>query len=93
MKKQNILIKDLESEFENLSTKLVQYCCRFDSTIKVEEFGKMYNAKSIFSTMKLRLEPGEVVTVYVEGNDEEYVMMQLIHFLGSVNKESLGGVI
>jgi len=48
----------------------VQQANRFSSDVFLEKDGKKVNAKSIMGLMSLALGTGSVVTILVEGNDE-----------------------
>ncbi|NTV78697.1 MAG: HPr family phosphocarrier protein, partial [Clostridiales bacterium] len=50
---------------------LVQVASQYNSSVYVQTEGKKVNAKSIMGMMSLGLDAGEIVTVEVDGNDEE----------------------
>lgn len=93
MTKAFVKLRDLESEYTNPIAELVQNCCRFDSEIHILQNGKKYNAKSIFSIMRMKLEEGSICEITVSGNDEEYAFMKTLNFLAEKTSMELGGVI
>ena len=65
---------------------LVQVASQYDSVVYIEAEGKKVNAKSIMGMMSLGLDAGEIVTVEVDGNDEEAAISNIEKYLSG--KES-----
>lgn len=61
---------------------LVQVASQYSSDIYLESEEKKVNAKSIMGMMSLGLDAGEMVTVSVEGSDEEEAMQGIEEYLG-----------
>lgn len=61
---------------------LVQVASQYSSNIYLESEEKKVNAKSIMGMMSLGLDAGEMVTVSVEGSDEEEAMQGIEEYLG-----------
>lgn len=61
---------------------LVQVASRYDSSIYVECENKKVNAKSIMGMMSLALPAGTMITVSINGPDEEAAMKGIEEFLG-----------
>ncbi|MDE5867966.1 MAG: HPr family phosphocarrier protein, partial [Anaeroplasmataceae bacterium] len=53
------------------ATSLVNLCMRFDSNITLEALKKEVDCKSIMGVMSLGIYSGTVVTITVDGTDEE----------------------
>ncbi len=73
----------LESEIEitnklglhaRAAAKLVKICSAFTSSIEIEKQDQRVNAKSIMSVMMLAASRGNVVKLYVEGDDQQSAM-------------------
>ena len=62
---------------------LVQVASQYDSKIYLECEDKKVNAKSIMGMMSLGLAEGEVVSVTVEGTDEEIAIESIEKYLNS----------
>ena len=62
---------------------LVQVASQYESEIYVEIESKRFNAKSIMGMMTLGLDTGEVITLSVNGADEEAAVTDLTRFLSS----------
>ena len=60
---------------------LVQIASQYSSSIYLENEEKRVNAKSIMGMMSLGLDAGEMVTVSVEGVDEEEAMKGIEEYL------------
>ena len=60
---------------------LVQVASQYDSVVYIEAEGKKVNAKSIMGMMSLGLDAGEIVTVEVDGNDEEAAISNIEKYL------------
>ncbi|HJC09675.1 MAG TPA: HPr family phosphocarrier protein [Candidatus Blautia merdigallinarum] len=60
---------------------LVQVASQYASSIYLENEEKRVNAKSIMGMMSLGLDAGEMVTVSVEGVDEEEAMKGIEEYL------------
>lgn len=60
---------------------LVQVASQYASSIYLENEEKRVNAKSIMGIMSLGLDAGEMVTVSVEGVDEEEAMKGIEEYL------------
>lgn len=56
------------------ATSLVNLCMRFDSDIVLEALKKEVDCKSIMGVMSLGIYSGTVVTITVDGTDEEEAM-------------------
>lgn len=65
---------------------LVQVASQYNSSVYVQTEGKKVNAKSIMGMMSLGLDAGEIVTVEVDGNDEEAAISNIEKYLSG--KES-----
>ena len=59
----------------------VQEANRFSSDVFLEKDGKKVNAKSIMGLMSLALGTGTVVTLSVDGNDEDEAIKELSEFV------------
>ena len=62
---------------------LVQVASQHESSVYIESEGKKVNAKSIMGMMSLGLAAGEVVSVTVEGTDEEIAIESIEKYLNS----------
>ena len=62
---------------------LVQVASQYESQIYVEVGSKKVNAKSIMGMMTLALAPGETVTVYADGADEEKAIQSIEQYLSA----------
>ena len=60
---------------------LVQVASQYNSSVYVQTEGKKVNAKSIMGMMSLGLDAGEIVTVEVDGNDEEAAISNIEKYL------------
>lgn len=56
------------------AAKLVKLCSSFQSSIEMDKAGQKVNCKSIMGVMMLAASCGTVVTVTVEGEDEQDAM-------------------
>ncbi|MDE3840086.1 phosphocarrier protein Chr [Bacillus methanolicus] len=59
----------------------VQKANRFSSDIYLEKDGKKVNAKSIMGLMSLAVTSGSVVTLIVDGNDEQEAIKELANYI------------
>lgn len=59
------------------ATSLVNLCMRFDSDIVLEALKKEVDCKSIMGVMSLGIYSGTVVTITVDGTDEEQAMQAI----------------
>ena len=59
------------------ATSLVNLCMRFDSNITLEALKKEVDCKSIMGVMSLGIYSGTVVTITVDGTDEEQAMQAI----------------
>ncbi|WP_409302655.1 HPr family phosphocarrier protein [Peribacillus sp. SCS-155] len=59
----------------------VQEASRFSSDVFLEKEGKKVNAKSIMGLMSLAVSSGTVISLIVDGNDEEEAMVALKAFI------------
>ena len=62
---------------------LVQVASQYNSKIYVEDGDRKVNAKSIMGMMTLALAPGETVTVYADGADEEKAIQSIEQYLSA----------
>lgn len=60
---------------------LVQVASQYDSSIYLESGEKKVNAKSIMGMMSLGLDTGEIVTVVINGEDENQAMEGIEKYL------------
>ena len=60
---------------------LVQVASQYNSSVYVQTEGKKVNAKSIMGMMSLGLDAGEIITVEVDGNDEEAAISNIEKYL------------
>ncbi|EIJ80600.1 phosphocarrier protein Chr [Bacillus methanolicus PB1] len=59
----------------------VQKANRFSSDIYLEKDGKKVNAKSIMGLMSLAVSNGAVVTLIVDGSDEQEAIKELTNYI------------
>ncbi|UII55556.1 HPr family phosphocarrier protein [Cytobacillus spongiae] len=59
----------------------VQEANRFSSDVFLEKDGKKVNAKSIMGLMSLAISSGSVVSLIVEGSDEEEAIEALVTYV------------
>ncbi|KAB2329058.1 HPr family phosphocarrier protein [Cytobacillus depressus] len=59
----------------------VQEANRFSSDVYLEKDGKKVNAKSIMGLMSLAVSSGTVITLIVDGNDEEKAIEELADYI------------
>lgn len=81
MSKKEVTLGDLFKKYDNPHALLVQKACYFNSEIHIESGTVKINAKSIMGVMMFNIEPGNVVTVYAEGADEEDAISAMESFL------------
>lgn len=60
---------------------LVQVASQYESSVYLESEKRRVNAKSIMGMMTLGLNPGEKVTVSVDGEDEKVAIEQIENYL------------
>lgn len=60
---------------------LVQVASQYESSVYLESEKRRVNAKSIMGMMTLGLNPGEKVTVSVDGEDEKAAIEQIENYL------------
>lgn len=60
---------------------LVQVASQYESSVYLESEKRRVNAKSIMGMMTLGLNPGEKVTVSVDGEDEKDAIEQIENYL------------
>ncbi len=65
---------------------LVQVASQFESSVYIESEGRKVNAKSIMGMMSLGLDMGEMVTVEVNGTDEEVALSKIEEYLSGLQK-------
>lgn len=63
----------------------VQEANRFSSDVFLEKDGKKVNAKSIMGLMSLAVSSGSVVTLIVDGKDEEEALKELSKYIQKEN--------
>ncbi|MCR5293638.1 MAG: HPr family phosphocarrier protein [Lachnospiraceae bacterium] len=80
LKKDVIILVDGGAETRPVAL-LVQVASQFRSDIYLETGNCRVNAKSIMGMMTMGLDPGEEVTISVNGEDEEEAMAQLQAYL------------
>lgn len=71
MKKVTAVVKPEAGLHARPASMLVKAAVRFKSSIKVEKAGKVADAKRLLSILTLEAKQGEIVTVTVDGVDEE----------------------
>jgi catabolite repression HPr-like protein len=64
-----------------LAAMFVQQANRFSSEVFLEKDGKKVNAKSIMGLMSLALGTGSVITLSVDGSDENEAIQVLSEFV------------
>jgi len=63
------------------SALLVQAASKFQSEITLEKDGLAINGKSIMGVMMLAAEAGSVLTIRVEGDDEDEAMVKMVEMV------------
>lgn len=63
----------------------VQEANRFSSDVFLEKDGKKVNAKSIMGLMSLAVSSGSVITLIVDGKDEEEALKELSKYIQKEN--------
>lgn len=67
------------------ATKLVHLAMQFESEVELASKGHQINLKSIMGLMSLGIYQGEIITLTVNGSDEEVAIEKLTEFLLSEN--------
>lgn len=65
------------------AAKLVKVAGAFTSSIEIEKQDQRVNAKSIMSVMMLAASRGNLITVYVQGDDQEDAMASVLELIES----------
>ena len=65
------------------AAKFVSLASTFESSIDVEKTGRRVNGKSIMGVMMLAASQGTVLTLHIEGPDEEDARAQLVDLIGN----------
>lgn len=81
MSKKEVTLGELFKKYDNPHALLVQKACYFNSEIHIESGTVKINAKSIMGVMMFNIEPGNVVTIYADGADEEDAIAAMESFL------------
>ncbi len=63
------------------AAKLVKLASSYDCNIDIQKEDQRVNAKSIMGVMMLAASRGNMITVYVEGNEEEKAMAAVEHLI------------
>ena len=77
MKSFNYTIKDAQGIHARPAGVLVKEAGRFKSDITIEKDGKKADAKRIFAVMGLGVKSGETITVNIEGEDEDILVVKI----------------
>ncbi len=70
------------------SAKLVAHASRFASNIEIEKEGQRVNGKSIMGVMMLGATKGTELDLYVEGEDQNIAMQDMLDLINSYFGES-----
>ena len=81
MSNKEIVISDVDREYENPVAELVQVACQFDSNIVLENDNRKINAKSIMGIMAFNPTLGMTVNIVADGSDEEEALVAMEKFL------------
>lgn len=81
MKEFKFTVKDELGIHARPAGKLVKEAACFESEITIENRGKTGDAKRIFSVMGLGVRCADVITVRIEGKDEDEAKERILAFL------------
>ena len=65
------------------ATKLVRTAASGESEVFLEKDGQRVNAQSILGVMLLQAEQGSILRIFVNGDDEQAVLRQLVELVNS----------
>ena len=65
------------------AAKLVHLAAKFKSTVQLTYAGETINAKSIMGVMMLAVEQGGIITLTVNGDDENKLMEEIVNLINS----------
>jgi phosphocarrier protein len=67
------------------ATKLVQIANTFPCNLTIEYKGKKTDLKSIMSVLSLRIQAGDIITIIVDGENEQDCLKRLEQIINDIN--------
>jgi len=65
------------------AAKLVNLATAFEADVEIEKDGKRVNGKSIMSVMMLAANQGSMLTLHIDGGDENEAMAQVVELINA----------
>ncbi len=81
MSREEIVIEDIVTKYENPIAELVRVACQFSSTIILADDVHRVNAKSIMGIMAFKPVGGKNVAIEATGDDEKDAVEAMAEFL------------
>ncbi len=87
MVEKNIQIMNQMGLHARPAAKIVKLTSQFKSQIKATKDGFTINAKSILGLMSLAAERGSIISLHIDGEDEEKAMMAIVNLFEEIFNE------
>ena len=79
-----VVIKNPTGLYARPAAQLVELCKTFKSAVSLQAGERKCDAKSIFSVLRSCIKLGETVDVFVEGEDEQEALDQIVDFINEL---------